>query len=296
MKKIIAMIMAALLLVQVTGCITIHIGPGESKESSETQTEAPATSEEATPEKSTEEDTTHVPDMFDPTPFIGVWKSDAEDAPYFVFREDFSCRYTETESKDVNLVEGKPGLATYYNHDGDCGFTVEFMGLDGFDTSDLTLDGETLVLKGESVEKRFTKTDLTEDDLYQIVSKRMEALNGIISSIEDGTYFSGQDKAEDTHYGAYFTEAYIDEGILHIHGFLAYYDAEWKEHFLNEEIADYTLTLADDCKVYSSGGDPTTDTEMDASYFNSCFVNYFTGLGVSIEVKNGLVTRIDVGS
>ena len=77
---------------------------------------------------------------------------------------------------------------------------------------------------------------------------------------------------------------------------VAYYDKEWNEHFVNEEIADFRLTLSDGCKVYSTGGDPTYSTEKDASYFNSCFANYFTGLGVSIEVKDGLVTRIDVGS
>ena len=300
MKKLVLTLAAVLLLIQAAGCITINVGPGETKDSTEESvTEATVPTEETAtePESSTEEDTTHAPNMFDPTKFIGVWASDEPNAPYFLVREDFSCRYTETESKDISMVEGKPGLATYYNDDhGDLGFTVEFIGLDGFETADLKCDIDTLTLKGESEVKQFTRTNLTEEDLYKIVSKRMDTLNGIISTLEDGLYTSGQDKAEDEHYGSYFTEAYIDEGVLHIHGFLSYYDKEWNEHFVNEEIADFRLTLADGCKVYSTGGDPTFSTEKDASYFNSCFVNYFTGLGISVEVKDGLVTRIDVGS
>ena len=297
MKKSILMLAVISLIALMAGCITIQVNPGETKETETPLTEAPTTKESSETEQETE--TTQVPDMFDPASYFGVWAAEGETAPYFLFREDESCRYAEIRSNDVSLVEGKAGLAELTRRDGVMGYSISFIGLDEFDEGFLRRsqsEGDTLVLTGKNSEMRFHLTDLTEDDLFELAMKQMDRLHGIINELDDGLYASGQDKPEDPHYGAYFTEAYIDEGILYIHGFLSYFDAEWKEHYVNEEIADFKFDLADDVVISSTGGDPTHSEEKDASYFNECFVNNFTGLGISITIEGNLIKKIDVGS
>ena len=147
---------------------------------------------------------------------------------------------------------------------------------------------EELESKVAELESIIEELTATEEDTTEEESANQDIT---IYFIEDGLWHSGQSMTKESY--AYFTDAYIENGVLYIEGLVGKYDADWNEELIGAN--HLQLKLADDCGIFASGG-VAEDTKVDETYFNNCFHNSFTGLGLTIISKNGLIIKILVCS
>ena len=234
-------------------------------------------------------------------PFIiGIWFGD--DGVWLMLREDMTCLY-------VNLLgaseEEKTGIeGTWEYGKGD---TLRAW---------VTMQNKAYAFFAKVVEenwnpvytlncdngqpwtpRKFEKTQWNEKDLYDKIATEKAAREGyVISMYNSGTYYSSQTSNPDdlnSANNAYFTTARLVPGdenhstYLYVEGNIGQYDENWNESIYMCKKIMYVLNY--NAKIWASGG-AGPDQEVDVSYFNSCFNDHFTGLGLSFKV--GLLRRV----
>ena len=282
-KSFVALLVLFTIVFAASSCIRIIINPTEESQKFESSIVESETESESDPESETEQ----VPDVIDPTPFIGVFASNTESEPRLLIRDDLTAVYYEFASTEEARVKGIAGSVVPTNK----GVAFTFSGADD-------LDGATAVMKGadtfdftcgnDTIE--FKRAEWDEETLAFISEERVDLLNGVLRDLEDGQYSTNQVASEsDIVSGeSSFTTAKIENNVLIIHGYVGKYDASWNlTVFGNGEVK---LPLLDECVILQSGG-TEPDQEITVESFNESFET-FTGLGISFTMKNGAVTEI----
>ena len=290
MKKEFLVFLSVLLVISLCGCITIVVGPSADPSSSSAEESAEKTETEST-------EGTGAPDMFDPSDFYGVWYSTLESDPRFIFRPGDSCRYMELGADTDERILGFEGQGSYFNEiqkeGGTVGFTLSFASFPELDGARITLEEDELVMKKGEKEIRFLRSEKTEETVQFIAEERVDVRNGVLRELElDGKYHSSQVMSKEDgieRKTAWFTQAKVENGFIAIMGCVGKYDVNWNETIYGSGVVK--LLLSEDCKIYASGGE-AEDQEITAESFNEGMYDSFTGLGLGLEVKNGVVTAI----
>ena len=279
MKKILMITLAAAFLCSVfPGCITINVNP-ETKEESESTQET-----DLETETGSEEETENAVSL------VGTYRAKDTSDSYLVIRSDGTVLFADfSVPSSLSYLWG--GVGGSAKTDGN-GVLIE-LPLSETDLLELTgaSDGTLLTLKAEREEfwseKTFEKTDLTEVFVVGAIQA-----DGMKKLFPDGSYVTSSFVDFDKAYSEYLDKepilksASVIDGMFVLTGSLGSYDADY--NLTLYPYATYEFPLADDFKVYSSGGE-AEDQEADPSYIEQVFQKDVIGLGLTIVLENGYV-------